>query len=250
MCPDQVIGSKPVLGESQLPQDPADQVAVAGRVLSLAGNADMIWGHIAVRDPVGRGLWMKAAGWGFDEVVRERVLLVGFDGTLLAGDGPVHIEYPIHSEILRARPEIGAVVHTHAPSVVSFAALDVPMRAMSHEACLFCPPDIPRFRETSGLISTDVLGRRLAKVLADRPAALLPGHGLVAVGTDAALAVMTAIFLDRACSTQLAAEAGGGPRIWADGAEAAEKRQTAASAAQLRAAWRYLMRRCLPGRGG
>jgi hypothetical protein len=63
--------------------------------------------------------------------------------------GPRHIEYPIHTEIMAARPDVGAVVHTHSPTACAFAALDVPLRPLDHAGSLFCYPDIPRFTLTA-----------------------------------------------------------------------------------------------------
>lgn len=42
-----------------------EEVVRASRALAAAGLTDMVWGHAAIRDPDGRGVWMKAAGWGF-----------------------------------------------------------------------------------------------------------------------------------------------------------------------------------------
>ena len=41
---------------------------LASRALAAAGQGDMIWGHASVRDPQGRGVWMKSAGWGLEEI--------------------------------------------------------------------------------------------------------------------------------------------------------------------------------------
>ena len=66
--------------------DAAIALAVDGcRVLAAAGQADMVWGHPGVRDPAGRGVWMKAAGWGFEEIDARRVVLVSPDGEVLSG---------------------------------------------------------------------------------------------------------------------------------------------------------------------
>jgi ribulose-5-phosphate 4-epimerase/fuculose-1-phosphate aldolase len=40
----------------------------ANRALGASGQSDMVWGHASVRDPDGRGVWMKAAGWSFEEL--------------------------------------------------------------------------------------------------------------------------------------------------------------------------------------
>src|SRR5580700_4964761 len=162
---------------SYVPESSGEAIALAVdgcRALTAAGQSDMVWGHPSVRDPAGRGVWMKCSGWGFEEVDAGRIVLVSPDGEVLAGDGPRHIEYPIHTEIMAARPDVGAVVHTHSPAACQFAALDVPLLALDHAGSLFCYPSIPRFTLTGGLIKDQPLGRALADALGDAIAILLP----------------------------------------------------------------------------
>ena len=111
--------------------------ALACRALAAAGQADMVWGHASVRDPGGRGVWMKSAGWGLEEVDASTIILVGADGEVLDGTGPRHIEYLIHTEIMVARADVGAVVHTHS-AANAFRALDMPLRPLDHAGSLFC----------------------------------------------------------------------------------------------------------------
>lgn len=224
-------------------------VAEASRALAAAGQSDLIWGHVSLRDPRGRGAWLKASGWGFEEIDDDRVVLVDREGTVLAGDGQRHIEFPIHLGVLEARPDVNSVVHTHAGAATTFAALDVPLRPISHDATLFVPPDIPRFDGTSGLIRTMDLGAELARQLGPRNAMFLPGHGIVAAGADVPTAIMSAVLLDRACRLQLQAEAAGGPKIWTDDEEALAKRATCWAPGQLEAGYRYLARRGAGGDG-
>ena len=61
--------------------------AQANRALGASGQSDMVWGHASIRDPDGRGAWMKAAGWSFEEVTDARVALVSPEGEVLAGAG-------------------------------------------------------------------------------------------------------------------------------------------------------------------
>jgi len=79
-------------------------VATASRILAAAGHGDLIWGHDSARDPGGRRVWIKSASWGLEEVRPARVHLVGQDGHVLAGGEQRHSEYPIHTEIMMARP--------------------------------------------------------------------------------------------------------------------------------------------------
>jgi L-fuculose-phosphate aldolase len=129
-------------------QDASALAVAASHALAAAGQADMVWGHVAVRDPDGRGIWIKAPGWGLEEITPSRLQLVSFDGEVLAGDGAPHKEVSIHLETMRARPEANCTVHTHAADAVAFAALDVALLPVSHDACIFGGADVPRFRTT------------------------------------------------------------------------------------------------------
>lgn len=223
--------------------DVRSAVALGCRVLGDEGHGDLVWGHVSARDPEGAGVWMKAAGLGFEEIGVEEVILVTADGLVARGDGRRHAEYPIHTEVVASRPDVGAVVHTHAMHAVAFASLDVPLLPISHEGTLFVPPDVRRFRRTADLILTAELGREVAAELGDRNALLLVDHGIVTVGPDVPTAVMTAVILERACRTQLAAMAAGELRRWSDEAEAVSKRANCYSTEQLTSAWEYLVRR-------
>ncbi|MCE7011070.1 class II aldolase/adducin family protein [Kibdelosporangium philippinense] len=217
-------------------------VVRAHHALAVAGHDDMVWGHVSIRDRDGRGIWIKASGWCFDEIDPDRVLLVSWDGEVLEGEGKRHIEYPIHTRILTARPDVDCVIHTHAMAASAFASLEVPIRAINHDGVLFTEPDIPRFTRTGSLIRTKELGDALAETLGDARACLIPQHGLVAVGMDVAHAVMHTVLLDRACSIQLTAMAAGGPKRWSDPAEVALKVAECWPPSQIEAGWDYLAR--------
>ncbi|MFD2416560.1 class II aldolase/adducin family protein [Amycolatopsis pigmentata] len=220
-----------------------EQVVQAYRAMAFAGQTDMVWGHVSARDPEGRGVWMKAARWGFEEVTSERLVLISPEGEVLAGEGRRHIEYPIHTNIMEARPDVGAVIHSHAPAACVFASLDLPLRAISHDAVPFLDPDIPRYTHTGNLVRDDDTGARLAETLGDSAGALMPAHGFVVVGENLAITVMRALLLERACRNQLTALAAGGPVRWSDNVEIAEKRALVWSMNQYQAGYDYLLRR-------
>jgi len=230
------------------PDEAKELTVEASNALAAAGHLDMIWGHVAVRDPQNRGIWIKAPGWSLEEVEPTRLQLVSFDAKVLTGTGKPHKECHIHLEVLRARPDLVCSVHTHARNAVAFAALDVPLLALSHEGALFGGDDVPRFRETGALVSTPALGRSLAETLGDAPAALMPKHGMVAAGRSVAAAVMHAVLLDRACQTQLAAMAAGPVIIHSDQDEARAKRAECWPHAQIEAGWQHLRRHAADSR--
>src|ERR1700722_1543610 len=198
--------------------------AVGNRALAAAGQSDMVWGHASVRDPGGRGVWMKGSGWGFEEICEDRVVLVSPKGDVLHGTGRRHIEYPIHTQIMARRADVGAVVHTHADAANAFAALDVPIRPLNHAGSLFSYPDVPRFTLTGGLISSAELGTALADAL----------------GSGAAF--LTAVLLDKACRVQLDAMAAAPLRRWGQEEDTVAKRPVVWADSQLLAGFEYLAR--------
>lgn len=228
------------------PLQAAIDAARANQALAVAGHTDMVWGHASVRDPHGRGVWMKASEWGFEEITIDRLVLVTPDGEVLEGKEKRHIEFPIHTEVMLANPEINAVVHTHAPMANAFAALDVPLVAISHDGVPFARPDVPRFTETGNLIKTRELGEKLAETIGDAAGCLIPQHGLVTVGPDAATAVMRAVLLERACKVQLTAMAAGPLKRWSDHEEVEAKNSEVWNMSQTHAGYGYLCRHTEP----
>lgn len=224
------------------------EVVRGGVVLEQAGQAEMIWGHVSARDPEGRGVWMKASGIGFDEVGVDQVLLVGWDGKVLAGDGRAHLEYPIHTEVLRARRDLHAVVHTHPVHAIALMATGKPLQAFSHAGGVFARRP-PTFVDGRGLIDSAELGATMAAALGDHRALFLDGHGIVTAGPSVGLAVATAVMLERTCEQQVLAESAGGVRTPLDEAAAIEAYAHVQLDAHLEGAWRYLARRAdaMPG---
>ncbi|HEV3390494.1 MAG TPA: class II aldolase/adducin family protein [Solirubrobacteraceae bacterium] len=218
-------------------------VALGCRILGANGHDDFVWGHVSARDPDGRGVWMKAATFGFEEITAERVILVGFDGEVLAGDCQRHVEWPIHTEVMRTRPDAGAIVHSHPPHSIALGASGQPLRPVSHAGTLFVPPDVPRYTRTAELIVTTEMGADVAGTLGERSALLLVNHGIVTSGVDVRDAVIRAVLLEKAAHQQMLTQAFGGTRHWSPDAEALRKRETVWSERQRATLWDYLIRR-------
>ena len=226
------------------PPSPAklrEEVALACRILGHEGQGDTVYGHVSARDPGGRGFWMKPAAVGLEEIRASDLLLVDLDGKVLAGRRPRHIEYPIHSEIYRARADVQAVVHTHPEHATAFSSLRVPLRPISHEASLFVPPDVPRFSDTTDLIVDAPLGRAVAAALGDAWALLLENHGVVTAGPTVMDATLRAFFLEKAARVQLLA--GGREQTWTPDGEALAKREHVYAPRGQANVWAYLTRR-------
>ena len=217
-------------------------VTTASHILGAAEQGDLIWGHASARDPGGRGVWIKAAGCGLEEVSPGTVHLVDETGHVVEGAGLAHNEYPIHTEIMAARPDVGGVVHTHAPYAVALAATGQPLRAVSHAANYFVPPEVPRFTDTADLIMTPELGKQVAATLGSARALFLVNHGIVTVGEDLETATVAAVLLERAAQQQLLTQSFGGWPTWSPEHESLSKRTNIYSPGSVRAVWDYLVR--------
>lgn len=180
-----------------------DELARACRVLELEGHGDRVVGHMALRDPEGRGLWMKRAGIALGEVVDRRdFVLLDFEGRQLAGDGKSHGEWPIHSEILRLRPDVNATAHTHPFHASIYSAAEEPLATIVPRATTQ-PVGMPRFEDSSGLIGTVAMARDMVEVMGRHHAVLLRNHGLVTCGPAIRDPVLIAIAVEKMCQESL-----------------------------------------------
>jgi L-ribulose-5-phosphate 4-epimerase len=217
-------------------------LAYACRILAANGQNDTVYGHVTYREAGAETFWMKPSAMGLDEVTTDTLIRVDLDGNVVEGELPRHVEFPIHAEIFRVRPDITCVVHTHPIYSIAFAATGQPLHAVSHEGAQFTPPDVPRFTRTSDLITTRELGEEVAMTLGERLACYLINHGIVVAGNTIEKAVVAAINLERASQVQLLASASGQSFSWSSDEDIAGKREKIFRDDTLRNVWNYYCR--------
>jgi L-fuculose-phosphate aldolase len=221
-------------------------LATACRVLAANGAGDLIWGHASARSSDGRGVWLKQAGYGLEEITPHHVHLVGWDGEVLEGAGTRHSEYGIHVQVMLARRDVNAVVHVHSRHAIALAARGAELRPVSHKANYFAPFGVPRFDQTTDLILTPELGAAVARALGPASGVSLVNHGIVCVGPDLLTAVLAAVLLERASAQQLLTARDSAEFVWTDDEESLRKRDHIYSPAATADAWRYLARTLSP----
>jgi L-fuculose-phosphate aldolase len=187
---------------------------------------------------------MKPHNIGLEEITPDNLITVNLEGEKVAGDMPIHIEVFIHSEILRARPDVRAVVHTHAPHAVAFSALGRRLQVIGNEGSIFCD-GIRVFSETADLIVDQTRGKAVARALADHEVLIMRNHGIVTTGRNIEEATVMALFLERACKAQLMVEACGGAVHLCSHDDAVAKKGRMMS--QRGKIFDYLVRRVTPG---
>jgi L-fuculose-phosphate aldolase len=201
-----------------------NKLALTHRILEMEGHGDMTQGHLSLRDPDGRGFWMKRHGIGIGEVLGEDdFVLLDFEGRKLSGSGKPHSEWPIHSEILRNRPEISVVAHTHPFYSGIFSATDEPLRPLTLDGSRFTT-DVPHHKGSAELVNTIELGQDLAQVLGGAYAVFLGNHGVTFVGRNIEQALLIGLSVERAAHAQLVAAASGLATSCPDEAEMEKRR--------------------------
>ena len=203
-----------------------EKLAHAGRILEAEGQGDYCMGHVTLRlpDDPDRMLMKPGGGMGLEEMTPENIITINIEGEKVAGTHARHNEVFIHTEIMRARPDIQAVVHTHAPHAVVFSALGKPLQPVGHDGSAFFEA-LPVFSDTTDLIVTQALGKKVAQCLGPHQAILLRNHGIATAGRTLEEAIWLALKLDKACWMQLVAEAAGGAKLVTSPEEARAKKR-------------------------
>ena len=127
-------------------------------------------------------------------------------GICLRGRGQVPWEIPLYTNIYRARPDVGSVVHAHPPLTIALGISGETIRPVHQLSACFAA-GIPTFG--GELINSEELGKKVAETLGDKRAILLVGHGAVTVGADVPEAVTTALLMEETARLQLLAGAAG-----------------------------------------
>ncbi|TDB89861.1 class II aldolase/adducin family protein [Actinomadura sp. KC216] len=196
------------------------QIADACRVLAVRGLADGILGHISLRAGPDR-LLVRCRGpheRGLAHTTAADVHLLDLDGAPAAegeldGGWTPPNELPLHTEVLRRRPDVQAVVHAHPPAVVAadlaglairpiVGAFDIPGARLAQAGVPVYPRGV--------LVRDRRLAGEMVNALGDRAVVLLRGHGITSTGATVPEAVLRAISVDAIARMSLTVASAGG----------------------------------------
>jgi HCOMODA/2-hydroxy-3-carboxy-muconic semialdehyde decarboxylase len=185
------------------PADPKliEDLIAANRILAQEGIVDG-FGHVSVRHNRDKTRFLMARAIAPSLVTPGDLVEYDLDGDGVNVNGrSQYAERYIHAEIYRARPDVNAVVHDHSPSVVPFTVSKTPLRPVYHMAA-FMGAGLPLFDIRTAMGMTDMLvsdrarGQALVRVLGDRPAVLMRGHGVAVVGPTLPIVIGRSVYLD------------------------------------------------------
>jgi HCOMODA/2-hydroxy-3-carboxy-muconic semialdehyde decarboxylase len=184
------------------PADPKliEDLVAANRILAQQGVLDG-WGHISVRHDKDPNRFLLSRALAPELVTADDIMEYDLDSNPVDQRGRnMYSERFIHGQIYKARPDVMAVVHTHAPPLIPFGVVNVPLKPVYHRAA-FLAGGVPifdihdQFGMTDMLIRNNDEGAALANTLGKHDAALMRGHGAVVVGPSLPMVVSRSIFI-------------------------------------------------------
>ena len=195
-----------------------EDLVISYRTLAEEGVIDA-YGHVSVRSEKNPNRYLMARQLAPELVTEDDILEFDLDSNPVDPKGrKFYNERYIHGEIFRARPEVMAVVHNHAPAVVPFSCTSrSPLKPIYHMSA-FIGLGVPNWdirdaqKGSDMLVRTPYLGQSLAKKLGKHPAVLMRGHGSTCVGENLQRAVGRSVYLEQNARMQFQAMMLAGPK--------------------------------------
>ena len=165
-------------------------------------------GNVSVRS--GDGLLITPSGMAVEAMTPHDMVWMDFDGKP-QGERQPSSEWRFHRDILQARAEVGAVIHTHSMFATTLACLrrDIPpfhyMIALAGGANIRCAP--------YALFGSQALSEAALQALHGRKACLLANHGMIALGKDLDQALDVTVAVETLCEQYWRALQAGEPYL-------------------------------------
>jgi L-fuculose-phosphate aldolase len=166
----------------------AEIVRVA-QLLRARGLAVGTSGNVGARLPDGR-IAVTPSTMDYDEMTADDVVIVGADGSPSEGRHRPTSELWIHVEVLAARPDVEAIVHTHSPFATTYSAVRRDIPAVHYVMATLVGPGRDHLRVARyATFGTMELARNAVATLGTDNACLLANHGAIAVAGSLASAL-------------------------------------------------------------
>lgn len=191
-------------------ENPQNLVALANRILAREGVLDA-FGHVSMRNPADPGTFFLSRSLAPELVTDTDVLEYDLTGTPVRPTQlPLYSERVIHSAIYRIRPDVNAVCHHHAPSIMPFCLADIKLRVVTQLGAtigVVVPiwDQRDQFGATNHLVTREIEAVSLAECLGQNNLVLMKRHGATVVGGSLREVVFRSIYSSRDAELQLRA---------------------------------------------
>ncbi len=167
------------------------RIAAAGLVTGASGNVSRRIGARGRRPLVA----ITPSRIPYSRLRAGDILVIDLEGAVVEGRGTPSSETPTHLSVYRARPEVGAVVHTHSvyASVLAVAGMEIPPLIDEQVMALGGTVSVAEY----AIAGSEELARNVCDALGERNAVLLRNHGALSVGADLEEAVSKCELVER-----------------------------------------------------
>jgi L-fuculose-phosphate aldolase len=206
-----------------------DQLVATAKQMSALGLTPGMSGNVSVRSPV--GMIVTPSGMPYPDLVPDDAVELKLDGTVRPGQRTPSSEWQLHRDILGARPDVNAIVHTHSLFCTTLSTLRRSIPAIHYMVVLAGSDEIPCAEYAT--FGSAQLALNAVTALRGGDACLLANHGMVALGGSLASALRLAAEVETLASQYWHAAQIGSPHIL-DGTELRKVRDRFAEYGQAR----------------
>jgi len=175
-------------------------LVIANRILANENVIDA-FGHVSIRHPERADRYFLARSRSPEFVERGDILEFDLDSNPISPDGrTMYSERPIHGRLYKQRPDVKAVCHNHAHSLIPFGVTGGGLKPLLHVAgCIGAEVPVwdisEDFGDTDLLVTNNDMGDSLARKVSRNRTCLMRGHGAVVATHDLKSVVFVAIYL-------------------------------------------------------
>jgi len=182
-------------------------LAAAHRLCVMHGLNEGIFNHLTFRVPGTNDRYYQIPfGLYWSEVTASSFMEVGYDGTLLAGEGNIERScYCIHAPIHRLAQHAGAVFHTHMPYASALTRLKDPRILPIGQTEVGIGMHTAYDHSYGGPAFDPAEGERLAGVIGDKKILMMANHGVATVTPTVSEAFDLLYYTERAAQVQILA---------------------------------------------
>ncbi len=175
------------------------EVLQAAHSLRKFGLVWMAGGTICARDPESGHIVVTPSGLDYSDLTPDDMIVVDMDLNVVEGSFRPSVATNLWTAILRARPELHAVVHSHSPYATAFSVINEPIPIITEtQADWFGQPvRVAPYAH----IEDDHFVTAPVEALGDGFGVLLGQHGPITVGENLAHALERAVTLEEAAKT-------------------------------------------------
>ena len=174
--------------------DTKEQVLATAKELLRKGLVEGTAGNISARMPDG-SVCITPSSVDYEAMTLDDLCVIDLGGELLEGERAPSSEKLLHLACYRAFDDVQSVIHSHPVYATMFAIAHQPIPACIDEFSIYVGGEVPVTEYA--MSGTEGVGENAVAVLADRGAALLANHGMVAVGPSPATALHITALVER-----------------------------------------------------